>query len=168
MCDYSLENLQSRPADVGDRLVTSEFIHTNTRGFAADGENIGYNVAGDQVASVVVCLRPGTEIAFHDDVMVPGLVFGDWWPTKMRSRTARFRQINLDEPCMHHDALEFADGKIVLLNRLRAGQRATVLQLPAEPKLADAEDRYVAELADRLQAANAARAAEIDIALDHT
>ena len=35
---------------------------------------------------------------------------------------------------MHHDALEFPDGTIVLLTDLREGQQATVLQLPAQPK----------------------------------
>lgn len=39
---------------------------------------------------------------------------------------------------MHHDALEFPDGRIVLLTRLVPGQRATVLQLPAQPR-SDAE-----------------------------
>jgi hypothetical protein len=36
----------------------------------------------------------------------------------------------------HHDALEFPDGRIVLLTRLSEGQEATVLQLPAQPKTA--------------------------------
>jgi hypothetical protein len=44
---------------------------------------------------------------------------------------ARFRRINLEEPNVHHDALEFPDGQVVKLTRLRAGQHATVLQLPA-------------------------------------
>ena len=44
----------------------------------------------------------------------------------------------MDNPCTHHDALEFPDGQIVLLTHLRAGQQATVLQLPAQPKTADA------------------------------
>jgi hypothetical protein len=44
---------------------------------------------------------------------------------------ARFRQINLDNPYEHHDALEFPSGQVVLLTRLCADQRATVLQLPA-------------------------------------
>jgi hypothetical protein len=39
----------------------------------------------------------------------------------------------VDNPCTHHDALEFPDGQIVLLTHLREGQRATVLQLPAQP-----------------------------------
>ena len=32
---------------------------------------------------------------------------------------------------VHHDALEFPDGQLVLLTRLIKGQHATVLQLPA-------------------------------------
>jgi hypothetical protein len=47
---------------------------------------------------------------------------------------ARFRQINLENPSTHHDALEFPNGEIVLLTHLRAGQRATVLQLPARAR----------------------------------
>jgi hypothetical protein len=48
-------------------------------------------------------------------------------------RLARFRQINLNKPNQHHDALEFSNGTIVLDTQLAAGQRATVLQLPACP-----------------------------------
>ena len=44
---------------------------------------------------------------------------------------ARFRQINMEDPNVHHDALEFPGGQIVLLTRLTPGQRATVLQMPA-------------------------------------
>jgi hypothetical protein len=43
---------------------------------------------------------------------------------------AIFRQINKEVPSTHHDALEFPDGKIVLLTFLEVGQQATVLQLP--------------------------------------
>jgi hypothetical protein len=46
---------------------------------------------------------------------------------------ARFRQVNVDEPLVHHDALEFPSGETVLVTRLIAGQTATVLQLPAQP-----------------------------------
>ena len=57
MCDYSLHHLASRPAKVGDRLVSTSFINSATRGFAAVGE-----------PDVAVCLLPGTEIAFEKDV----------------------------------------------------------------------------------------------------
>jgi len=46
-------------------------------------------------------------------------------------KTAVFRQLNQDCPHVHHDALEFPDGEIVLLTYLMEGQEATVLQLPA-------------------------------------
>ena len=44
---------------------------------------------------------------------------------------ARFRHIKPENPHVHHDALEFPNGKIVLLTQLKVGQHATVLQLPA-------------------------------------
>ena len=88
MCDYSLENVASRPATVADRLVSTTFTGTFTRGFAgADDPN------------TAVCLRPGTEIAFeaaprfedplsHSEQTASGA-------------TARFRQVNLQAPCTH-------------------------------------------------------------------
>ncbi|HEY4816915.1 MAG TPA: hypothetical protein VIH67_05760 [Candidatus Acidoferrum sp.] len=47
--------------------------------------------------------------------------------------TAIFRQVNMENPYTHHDALEFPDGQTVLLTGLVEGQEATVLQLPAQP-----------------------------------
>jgi hypothetical protein len=46
-------------------------------------------------------------------------------------KVARFRQVNVNDPNLNHDALEFPSGQIVMVTRLVAGQRATVLQLPA-------------------------------------
>ena len=119
MCDYSLHHVASRPATVGDKLVSTKFVNTPTGGFAAvDNPN------------VAVCLRPGTELAFERDVECePAL--GILPSRKIGQRLARFRQINVEQPCVHHDALEFPDGKIVLVTRLREGQQATVLQMPA-------------------------------------
>ena len=42
----------------------------------------------------------------------------------------------MEYPDVHHDALEFPKGQIVLITRLSEGQRATVLQLPASPHAA--------------------------------
>lgn len=145
MCDYSLHHVQSRPAAVGDKLITSKFDNTPTGGFAAVDN-----------ADVAVCLRPGTELAFDDDVACePAL--GILPSRKIGQRLARFRQINTDQPCVHHDALEFPDGKIVLLTRLCAGQRATVLQMPAvrEPEQAQATpwERSLEAALERLLAA---------------
>ena len=57
----------------------------------------------------------------------PGLVF--FW--RLGHKVAKFRQVNNGRSNVHHDALEFPDGKTVLLTQLCNGQRATVLQLPA-------------------------------------
>jgi hypothetical protein len=46
---------------------------------------------------------------------------------KIGQKVARFREINAERPCAHHDALEFPDGQVILVTR--AGQHATVLPL---------------------------------------
>jgi hypothetical protein len=118
MCDYSLHHVASRPAKIGDKLVTTEFAKSITRGFAAIGE-----------PEVAVCLLPGTELSFEDDVQYDRTVrvFGK---VCVNDKVARFRQVNMNDPHVHHDALEFPDGQIVKVTRLVAGQTATVLQLP--------------------------------------
>ena len=122
MCDYSLLNVKSRPAKVGDKLTSWEF-GTGTRGFAAPKD-----------MSMAVCLRPGTELSFADNVAYMPTGWLAWRERVIKHKTAVFRQINTKEVAVHHDALEFPDGKIVLLTHLRQGQQATVLQLPAEPR----------------------------------
>jgi hypothetical protein len=130
VCDYSLHNVASRPARIGDKLVTTKFSQSITRGFAAVGE-----------AQVAVCLMPGTEIAFDANVeREPAFLSGFFWNKKIGQRLARFRKINTEVPTAHHDALEFPDGKVVLLTRLCEGQRATVLQLPITRHLDSAEE----------------------------
>ena len=57
---------------------------------------------------------------------------------------ARIRHLT---SCSHHDALEFPGGQIVLLTRLRPGQVAAVLQLPAVPaKHGHLEEESLADL----------------------
>jgi hypothetical protein len=80
-------------------------------------------------ADVAVCLLPGTEIVFDSDVRVQRTLFR----STVHERLARFRKINIEQPHQHHDALEFANGTIVLVNELVHGQQAVVLQLPADP-----------------------------------
>jgi hypothetical protein len=119
MCDYSLHLVASRPAKVGDKLVATDFARSITRGFSAVGE-----------PEVAVCLLPGTEIAFEEEVQYDR-AFSLFGKARVEHRVARFRQINMDDPHVHHDALEFPGGQIVMVTRLMPGQRATVLQLPA-------------------------------------
>jgi len=124
MCDYSLHSVASRPAKVGDKLVVTDFAKSITRGFAAVGE-----------PDVAVCLLPGTELAFDDDVQYDR-ARGLFGKARVDHKVARFRQVDMDNPHVHHDALEFPGGQIVMVTRLVAGQRATVLQLPAQPMTA--------------------------------
>jgi hypothetical protein len=124
MCDFSLQSVRSRPAKVGDKLITRDF-GTGTRGFAA---------ADDR--GLAVCVMPGTELAFAREISyLPQSLFA--WKSRIKNyRTAIFRQINKDIERSHHDALEFPDGQTELLNYLCPGQEATVLQLPALPNTA--------------------------------
>ena len=115
MCDYSLQNVRSRSARKGDKLTVRNF-GTGTRGFAPIGD-----------VNTAVCVLPGTEIAFEKKVMkTDGHTIGP--------AVAIFRQIDKDKPNVHHDALEFPDGSMVLLTNLAENQYADVLQLPAAPK----------------------------------
>jgi hypothetical protein len=106
--------------------VSSKFRNSITGGFAAVEE-----------PNVAVCLLPGTEVAFDKEVecerplgFLPILK-----PVKkVGEKVARFRQVKKDQPHVHHDALEFPDGQIVLLTKLCEGQHAIVLQLPAAPR----------------------------------
>jgi hypothetical protein len=124
MCDYSLHNVKSRAARVGDKLTTRNF-GTGTRGFAASED-----------AETAVCVLPGTELAFSREVACTSSGFLGLGARRMNHRTAIFRQVNKDQPRVHHDALEFPDGQTVLLTELLEGQEATVLQLPAQPATA--------------------------------
>jgi hypothetical protein len=57
MCDYSLRHVASRPARMGDKLVSTSFFNSGTRGFAAVDE-----------PNVALCLLPGTELAFEENL----------------------------------------------------------------------------------------------------
>ena len=113
MCDYSLQFLQSRAAKVDDQLETKTW-GTGTTGFCSPDD-----------PATAVCLLPGTELSIEGTGLIKG-----------KPRVATFCQIDKDKPFMHHDALRYVSGKIVLVNALGAGRKARVLQLPAAPKTA--------------------------------
>jgi hypothetical protein len=119
MCDYSLHSVKSRPAKVGDKLVTHRF-NLSTSGFAAPEDK-----------HVAVCVLPGTELSFATEVKRERVWPWTWNKRIIHHKTAVFRQVNFDDPYVHHDALEFPDGEVVLLTYLMEGQQTTVLQLPA-------------------------------------
>ncbi len=116
MCDYSLHAVATRPAQVGETLISTTFRGTSTRGFASESD-----------PNVAVCLLPGTELAFEHDVKYDNR----WiWTRTINYRVGKFNQVDPHIPDRHHDAIEFPDGNYVLVTQLCEGQRATVLQLP--------------------------------------
>jgi len=133
MCDYSLEHFASRPAKVGDTLVTTKFKYALTGGFCAVGE-----------PNVAVCLLPGTELAFEREIESQA-VFRLCRPRKLGANVARFRRVNENQRCMHHDALELPGAQVVLLTMLREGQHAPVIQLPATERQHNARGETVRE-----------------------
>ena len=116
MCDYSLHVVATRPAEVGETLMTTTFQGTSTRGFASESE-----------PAVAVCMLPGTELAFAEDVKYDNR----WiWTKSIDFRVGKLGAIEPDAAQRHHDAIEFPDGSHVLVTQLCEGQRVTVLQLP--------------------------------------
>ncbi len=130
MCDYSLQDVKSRPAVVDDKIITNNF-GAGTRGFAPQDD-----------ATTAVCLLPGTELAF--DAPITGFAVD-----LKNYTTAIFRQINKDQPYQHHDALELPNGQQLLLTFMKEGQKARVLQLPAPPTTEqEAKDQQRLEMVD--------------------
>ena len=123
MCDYSLHAMATRPAVVGETLISTTFRGTSTRGFASERE-----------PAVAVCMLPGTELAFAQDVKYDSR----WiWTRTIGFRVGKFNMINPHVRERHHDAIEFPDGSFVLVTQLRQGQRVTVLQLPVVHPVAE-------------------------------
>lgn len=135
MCDFSLQAFRSRPAVVGDKLVTRNF-GTGTIGFCSP-----------QDPECAVCLTPGTEIAFDAPIVTAHWTYHGFVDRVTKEcMVAKFGQIDKEYKHIHHDQLQFADGDALMLTTLVPGQRATVLQLPAVPKNeAEVEEQRRAE-----------------------
>jgi|SRR5450631_4275785 hypothetical protein len=140
MCDYSLHAVATRPAQIGETLVSTLFRGTSTRGFASES-----------APAVAVCMLPGTELAFAENVRYDSR----WiWTKSVNFRVGKFGEIDPDVPHRHHDAIEFPDGSHVLVTQLCEGQRVTVLQLPVVER--------VIEHAKSAAGANATSSVSID------
>ena len=126
MCDYSLHGVANRPATVRDNFCSTNFmaetlharLHRNRR---AEGSRVSaarhrarveQEVEVDHVSAA--CCRASASAKPASGRALPS---GQHGP-----------------PDTHHDALEFPNGKIVLVTRLCPGQKATVLQLSVTAK----------------------------------
>ncbi len=136
MCDFSLQAQKSRPAVVGEKLVTRNF-GTGTTGFCSPEDT-----------DCAVCLTPGTELAFDAPIRESKWSYYgiEAVEDKVYPSVAVFGQVNKNMKHTHHDQLQFADGECLLLTNLAVDQTATVLQLPAAPQNeAEAEAQTRAE-----------------------
>jgi hypothetical protein len=87
MCDYSLHNVKSRSAKVGDKLTTRDF-GTGTRGFAASED-----------ASMAVCVLPGTELSFTREIRCFPTGLLGWRDKVINYKTAIFRTTPVERLC---------------------------------------------------------------------
>src|SRR5260370_7440387 len=100
MCDYSLHAVASRPAKVGETLITTTFPTTSTRPFAAESE-----------PGLAVCLLPGTDLAFERDVKHDQ---GWIWTRTPTFRVAKFRVLQPSVPHPHHYSIDSPAGSNIL------------------------------------------------------
>ena len=104
----------ARPAKIGDELITSR---SSPCGFAAVGKPDG-----------AISLLTGTELAFDKDIKYYHrfslLRFSRGY------KAAKFRQFSPGKHSDECDAIEFSDGRIVMVSELVDGQTATVVQVP--------------------------------------
>jgi len=131
MCDYSATGVKQRAAVKEEALMSGQ-ISVHTRGFI-----------GIDDPETAVCLLPGTELAFKEPVRARGLLLISKTPAGNQT-VATFVQVNKNAPNKHHDALQFVDGTIVMLDDLVKDQRAVVVQLPADPSTLQGNEREVA------------------------
>lgn len=122
--------MATRPAEAGETLITTTFPGTSTQGFASESD-----------PATAVCVLPGTELAFDQDVKYDN---GWVWTKTINTRVGKFGAINRSDPHRHHDSIEFPNGASVLLTHLKVGQRAKVLQLPAPRRVSDGDPQSAA------------------------
>jgi len=129
MCDYSMHALATRPAEVGETLISTTFPGTATRGFASE-----------RAPNVAVCMLPGTELAFAKEVKYGNRRF---WTKTIGYRVGKFNTIDPHVGERHHDAIEFPDGSHVLVTQLCPRQYVTVLQLPVAQKGGERAPKHI-------------------------
>ena len=112
MCDYSLEAYRSQPATTGERYVLDRFP-SGSKGFTTE--------PGGMVA---VCMVADTKLRLENIAPEVQQALGV-------GASAEVTMSRLDIG-PYRDAVRFADGQEVLLQRLNAGVTATVLGLVSD------------------------------------
>jgi hypothetical protein len=109
MCDYSLEMYASRPARESERYVTTRFP-SGSVGFASPGDT-----------SCAICVQYDTRLVLED---IPQHVQAQCGVSP--KETVTFARI---ETGAYHDAIRFADGRVLSLQHLGPGVSASLVTL---------------------------------------
>jgi hypothetical protein len=119
MCDYSLAHFPNRLAVEGEQLVVRRF-DTLTMGLAPAGRSLKVGLFSPCLA---VCVPPGARLLLRD---IPKDLQRRWGVSAVEEVTS----VQLSaEAFIHRDAVRFANGQEILLQRLECGQRVDVLSL---------------------------------------
>jgi hypothetical protein len=142
MCDYSLMGLPNRLAVEGEALIVHRF-ETGCIGLTAASDihnRDKVEPAGilDKVKSFfttpvpdqrcAVCIPPGARLLIRDIAVALQKDLA----LQTDAQMAEFTQMNTSG---FRDAIRFANGVVVLMQRLNPGQRVTVLSLAPEEEL---------------------------------
>ena len=136
MCDYSLHGIENRLAVEGEILVVHRF-YTGSKGLTSPGYLKADTKSKSFLALLAenfvkpssecaVCIPDGAELiltGIPQSLQLSAGVLG--------TEVVTFRQQSMNE-ATHRDAVEFQNGKTVLLQELEEGQRVGVVALSAE------------------------------------
>jgi hypothetical protein len=123
MCDYSLAHFPNRLAVEGEQLLVYRFS-SGTRGFSSQRRNLEEILS--PTLQTAVCVAPGARLLLHD---IPEYLQQNFGLRTVEEVT--FIQQTL-EAFRHRDAVRFHNGREILLQDLRSGQRVDVLSLSSE------------------------------------
>ena len=116
MCDYSLAGIPNRLAVEGEQLVVHRFS-TGSLGLASPCSSLLSN------GTPAVCIPPGARLLLRD------IPVGLQQECAIRdAEDVTFVQQSA-EAFMYRDAVRFQNGREILLQRLKCGQRVDVLDL---------------------------------------
>jgi hypothetical protein len=120
MCDYSLAHFPNRLAMEGETLMVHRFP-SHSRGLTSVRPT--WKEFFFPRSRPAVCVPPGAQLRLSD---IPGHLQREW--SVGPAEIATFVQQSADA-YRYRDALRFANGREILLQRLPCGQRVDVLNL---------------------------------------
>ena len=138
MCDYSLAHFPNRLAVEGEQLVVHRF-DTGTLGLVPEGRS--FKEILFRSSPPAVCVPPGAQLRLRG---IPEHVQRRYGVGPVEGVT--FVQKSA-EAFIHRDAVRFANGQDILLQRLQCGQRVDVLSLCGREEVIEPQDAPISAAA---------------------